>query len=217
MNRPFSPMNLSRYLLLASALAMLTDPSWAQDQGSANAASSQSAKGSTQSMGTESGSSKHNDQGSQASNAGAYQQAVSDAKALAKANNLAAAERSLTKFNIFKANTADWHMETMQRLVHAANVLAQEGDPDTATALARQSLLHLDQAKGLTRDVRTQARAHALAGLIQQYFIGDPTAAIASYQAALQLAPDDAPTQEALDQLQKADANLRAKIHPGKL
>lgn len=143
-----------------------------------------------------------------------------DAKALAKGNNLSAAEQKLTTMNVAKANTADWHMETNHRLMQLADSLTREGQRTTTKALVTQSLQHLDEAEKLAKtakEVRGQAQAKAAAGRIHERYRGDPVTAIAAYQAALQLTPDDKPMQEALDRLQRSYANAQAKVkQPGK-
>ncbi len=141
---------------------------------------------------------------------------VASAKTQAKGKNIAAAELTLTQHNVSPPNTAAWKLETTQRLLHLAGDVARDGDPVAAGALAAQSLQYLNQVAGLTTDTRAQASAKASAGFIHERFTGDPQAAIASYQAALKLAPDDKATQEALVRLEKADAILRSRIRPAK-
>jgi hypothetical protein len=146
-------------------------------------------------------------------------QTLADAKGLAKKGDLAGVEQKLVALNLSKPGTSDWHMETTQRLMQTAGDLVREGSPKQVNAIVSQSLQHLDQAANLAKaakDVRGQANAKVMTGFIQERFSGDAASAIASYQAALQLVPDDKATLEALDRLQKADANLRAKIHPVK-
>jgi hypothetical protein len=142
---------------------------------------------------------------------------MADAKSQAKKLDVNSAEQTLTKNNVFKANTPEWHQETTRKLLHLAHDLAREGNSTAAvTTLANQSLQHLSQMEALAKDNPTKARAKAASAYIYERFSGDPTSAIAAYKAALLLAPDDAATKEALDRLEKADANLRAKIHAPK-
>ena len=51
-----------------------------------------------------------------------------------------------------------------------------------------------------------------MAGFIQQRYVGDPAAALASYRAALALSPNDKSIKENLDRLEKSDAILRARL-----
>lgn len=147
-----------------------------------------------------------------------FRKDFSDAKGLAKSNNIAAAEVALTKSNIFQKDTPDWHFETTQKLLQTAHDLSKEGTGNAASvqALATQSLQHLSDAAAATKDSAAKARAKAQSAFIYDRYMGDPTTAIATYKAALQLAPADQTVKEALDRLEKADANLRAKIRPAR-
>lgn len=139
---------------------------------------------------------------------------ASDAKDLAKSNNIAAAELVLTKTNAFQKDTPEWHFETTQKLLQTANDLSKEGKGTAVRALATQSLQRLNDAATATKDNAVKAKAKADAAFIHDRYMGDPTTAIATYKAALQLAPTDKNVKEALERLEKADANLRAKIRP---
>lgn len=143
-----------------------------------------------------------------------FRKDLGDAKMLAKGNNIAAAEQALTRSNGFQKDTPEWHFETTQKLMQAAHDLSKEGkNSEAATrALAVQSLQHLTDVAAIAKDNATKSKAKSGSAFIQDRYLGDPTAAIASYQAALQLTPNDPAVKEALDRLQKADANLRAKI-----
>lgn len=147
--------------------------------------------------------------GAQASRA-----AIDSAKTLAKSNDLGAAEQALTKVSAFQANTPDWHVETTQKLVAVAHELSRDGatSPATITALANKSLQHLSQVETGSTDSRVKANAKAMAGFIQQRYVGDPAAALASYRAALALSPNDKSIKENLDRLEKSDAILRARL-----
>lgn len=140
--------------------------------------------------------------------------AIDSAKALAKGNDIVAAEQALTKVSSFQANTPDWHVETTQKLVAVAHELSREGatSPATITALANKSLQHLSQVETTATDARVKANAKAMAGFIQQRYVGDPAAAITSYRAALALSPNDKSIKENLERLEKSDAILRARL-----
>jgi len=140
---------------------------------------------------------------------------MDDAKTLAQGNNLAAAEQTLTALNRTKPNTAAWHMETAQRLMQTAEQLAREAHPANVAALVASALSHLDQADALTKDARVRAAAKTLAGFIHERYRADPAAALASYQAAVQLAPDSKNAAEAADRMQKTVAKTNAAPVPG--
>jgi hypothetical protein len=138
--------------------------------------------------------------------------AIDDAKTLVKAGNVAAAEQALTKRNLAKPNTAEWDMETTQKLVQTAQELAHDGNSSSVPALATLSLQHLSEVGTRSKNAQMQSRAKSQAAYIYARFVGDTPSAIASYQAAVQLDPTDVASQQALDRLQSAEANLRAKI-----
>lgn len=141
-----------------------------------------------------------------------YRVGASNALALAKTNNLAAAEVALVALNKAKPNTAAWHMETAQRLMQLAEQLARAGQPGNIAALANSALQHLAQAQPLAPDAHTKAAAKSLEGSIHERYLANPAAALASYQGAAQLSPTTAAkAKEAADRLQKTDDNLRAK------
>jgi hypothetical protein len=141
-----------------------------------------------------------------------YRAGVGSALAHAKSGNLVAAEAALTALNKAKPNTAAWHIETSQRLTQTAEQLARSGKPTNVSALANSALKHLVDAEALTTDVRKKATMKSLAGFIHERYLGNPTAAQASYRAAAQLSPATAGrAQEAADRLQRIDENLRVK------
>lgn len=145
-----------------------------------------------------------------------FRAAKAAARLLAKSNRIKDAEDELVRSNKFQPNTPEWHLETSQKLVDTARELAREGATDPVSALANQSLMHLDRVAALMADARTKGQAKAAAALIHERLLGDTPAAIASYQAALALDPNDAGSREALEHLKAADANLRAKIRQAK-
>lgn len=140
------------------------------------------------------------------------EQAISDAKAYAKASNMIAAEQAITNLNRSKANTAAWHLETASRLIEAARQLAHEGNPTAVSGLANLSLQHLDQVVSSTKDNKVKAQAKAQSAFIHLRYSGDAASAMADYQAALQFDPKDRASQAALARLQAADATLRARV-----
>jgi hypothetical protein len=197
-------------LMLAATLALLLFTQRSNGQVGAGAAPSLSAK---------SGVPPSNSSAQSANSGGPapnFRSALDDAKRAAKGHDIAKAEQSLTAFSKFKSNTPHWDIETCQALVQVANELSREGSSGSVPAVAAQALQHLNRVDNPATDAKTRARAKAIAGYIQERYTGDPAGAIASYQASLQLDPNDAASKEALERLQRADANLRAKIHPPK-
>lgn len=201
-----------RRLRLAGILALVPLSAWAQANqspgNSGNAARSDLAANAAQP------GNGANDKKSPNAREQELRKDLDDAKGLAKGNNIAAAELALTKSNSFQKNTADWHFETTQKLLQAANDLSKEGKGSVAAVrgLAVQALQRLNDAAAATKDNGLKAKAKSDSAFIHDRYMGDPTAAIASYKAALQLAPADKNIKEALERLEKADANLRAKI-----
>jgi len=142
-----------------------------------------------------------------------------EAKVLAKAKNPRAAEEKLAELNASPPASARWHIETSQRLMRLADDLARDGARDAVPALVAQALQRLNDAEAAARganDVKAQANARATAGHLHERYRGDTAAALASYQAALQLDPTDKGTREALERLQQSDAVLKARFEKGK-
>ena len=124
------------------------------------------------------------------------------------------AVRKLATQNISKTDTADWHLETTQRLIEMAGRFSLEGNIRDSKAVVTESLRQLDQAATRAKndkDLAAEARAHSAAGAIQDRYRGDPVSAIGSYQAALRANPADKGAKEALERLQKSYANVLAR------
>lgn len=138
--------------------------------------------------------------------------AVDQAKLLAASNNAADAEELLSKLNEALPDTAEWKMETAQRLMQTAEQLARDGQPDKVGALAARALQQLTGAEAIALDPEIRASAKALAGFIYERYLANPTAAAASYQAAVNLAPDKATqAKEAVERLKKLSDNAKEK------
>jgi hypothetical protein len=149
-----------------------------------------------------------------ASQPASFQQALDTAKQLAKAGNLTSAEQTLTAQSLFPANTAEWHLETSQKLMQMTVSLARDGKNDQAVnAAANLALQHSIEAVSATSDKPTQARAKASAAFIYLHYLGDPVSALSSLRAAALLNPNDPAIQQALTRLENADAKLRSRIH----
>jgi hypothetical protein len=146
-------------------------------------------------------------------------QALEGAKAKIKNNDLSGAESILTATNPFAPNTANWHLDTSHSLMDLADQMSREANKKNVSAVVTQVLQHLDTCGTLARqsgDAQSQAQAKAAAGFIYERYRGDTASAIASYQAALQLQPNDKALQETLERLQKTDANLKARLQSRK-
>jgi hypothetical protein len=154
---------------------------------------------------------KKADPGQQAAAQVAFQNGMTEAKALAKLKNLNALEAKLATLNHAKPNTAAWHIELAQRLVQVADSLAREGSTEQVASVATSALQHLTQADGLTSIASVRGSAKSLSGFIQERYLGDTAQALMSYNAAVQLAPDSKRAAEAAGRLQRNADNLRAK------
>lgn len=138
--------------------------------------------------------------------------AFDEAKSLVQHGNLAAVEERLAEQNNLPANSVESHREIANQLAALAGAMARENNPEAVSALASRALQHLTDAHGLATDVYSKSRIKAHAGWIQENLIGDVPAAIASYQAAVDLSPNNKAAKEALARLTAMDASLRAKI-----
>jgi hypothetical protein len=141
----------------------------------------------------------------------AYHAAVENAKTQAKGQDLAGAEETLGALNQAKANTAAWHLETAQRLVQLAEQLARDAAPQNVAALVRSALQHLKKAEQKATNPTERLNAKLLAGFIHERFLGDSSAAVAEYEAAVALAPESTQAKEAATRAKKTDENFRNK------
>lgn len=132
----------------------------------------------------------------------AERNALSDARTLAKANNTAAAEQALVALNRGKAGTSGYHRESASRLLQLAGDLSREAALTPSRTFIARAQEHLAEAIRLARKPEELAFAHMTLGSLHERYRGDLTAAIASYQAALQAMPKSAAAQEAVQRLQ---------------
>lgn len=158
---------------------------------------------------------KKTDPAQAAAAAAAVSNGMTEAKALAKTKNLTSVEAKLAAISHAKPNTAAWHIELSHRLIQVADQLARDGDTSSVVALANSAIQHLTQADTLTSDVRTRSAAKAQIGFIQERFLGNSAGAIASYQAAAQLAPKSTAAKEAADRLKRKDDMLKGRVSSG--
>lgn len=154
------------------------------------------------------------DQSKAAAREAALPNQMADAKGQAKKGNTEGAVRTLAALNLSQANSAEWHLETTQNLIRFAGELSREGSVRDSKTMVAESLRQLNEATRLAqvaKDRSAEARAHAAAAAIHQRYRGDPVAAMASLEAAVQANPDDTAAKEALERLQRSYANLVAR------
>jgi hypothetical protein len=137
--------------------------------------------------------------------------AVQSARAAAQRNDPAAAEQLLTAANRAHPDTSWWHFETAQRLIQLAHDVPREGPRGNAIpALVTSALQHLAMAENATSDARHKSSIQSFAGLIYERFRGDHASALASYQAAVNLAADNPLAAKHAERLQRLAANQAA-------
>ncbi len=144
-----------------------------------------------------------------------YRVAIANARTLAVTNNVEAAEQEIVAASQRPPNSAGWHMETAQRLLQVAEAVARAAKPAGTPALASRAVFHLTQAEQLSRDPRAKAAARSLIGFVQERYLADRAAALASHRAASQLAPKSARARETVERLERTDETLRARVPGG--
>ncbi|HVX57457.1 MAG TPA: hypothetical protein VHA37_07030 [Candidatus Saccharimonadales bacterium] len=142
----------------------------------------------------------------------AHVQAMEDARSLARTGNVTGVEQAIGRSITAPSGSAEWHTETARGLAEVARLMARENRPAAVGPLITRAIDHLHQTLAAASDVRTLSRAHANIGYLDEQFVGDVPAAIASYQAAILADPKNKQAREALARLQMMDANLRVKL-----
>jgi len=138
-------------------------------------------------------------------------QAFSDAKALAKAGSVAAAEQRLLQVNLHATGTAAWERESGGRLLQLVAQLRASAQFAPAGTLAASALLHVQNAASMASTPRERAAAKAAAGMVYERFLGDAAQALANYQAALDLVPTSTNYKLARDRMARI-TSLTAKV-----
>jgi hypothetical protein len=82
--------------------------------------------------------------------------------------------------------------------------------------VAALALQRFEQAATAAKDNRAKAVFKAAAGHVNERFLGDTEAAIASYRAAAQANPDDKGVRERLTRLENSYAVFRARVPANK-
>lgn len=134
------------------------------------------------------------------------------AKALVLAGNPVAAEKLLTDQNRFRANTREGSLESARKVIGLADELARDGKATATAPLVSSALQHLQQALDRASTNRSRSKVRMTTGFVHERFRGDPAAALAQYQSALQLDPNNASAREAVERLKDADEKLKARI-----
>lgn len=134
------------------------------------------------------------------------------AKALALAGNPVAAEKLLTDQNRFRAHTREGSLESARKVIGLAEELARDGKAAATRPLVTSALQHLQQALDRASTNRSRSKVRVTTGFVHERFRGDPEAALAQYQSALQLDPNNASAREAVERLKDADEKLKARI-----
>jgi hypothetical protein len=140
-----------------------------------------------------------------------FRTAVANAKELGKHGNTDAVEQLLTPLNHAPANSAQWHIETAQRLIGTAEDLTRDALPGAAAALAQAAMRHLSTAESLAPSPSVLAAAKTLEGFIQERYLGDLSSALSSFKAAAQSSPDDKRAAEAAERTQRTTDTLHGK------
>lgn len=127
-----------------------------------------------------------------------------EATSLAVGGNLAGAEAALSEIVVSRPGTTRWRLETAQQLAAVAGASAELGRTIEPKTLAKRALDHLEHVQRDTSEPRLQAAAFALAGNIQERYLGDLAAAQASYRLAIERNPGDRQSAEKLRRLEAA-------------
>jgi len=129
--------------------------------------------------------------------------AAENARLAAKRGDAVAAEQFLISTNRAQPNSSWWHIETSQRLIQLAYDVPREGRSTAILSLVTSALQHLSTADSMTTDRRHKASIKALIGRIQERYLGDHAAALATFQAASELAPENPQVRQEQGRLQR--------------
>jgi len=146
-------------------------------------------------------------------------QVIEEANVQIKAGNASGASARLSLVNVTKPDSTEWHLETTGRLMELAARLSRTGKTADTKTVVTESLKQLDSAERVAKsagDTVGQARAKSAAARIHERYRGDSVAALASYQSALELNPQDQGTKEAYERLKRSYENAQARAQPAK-
>lgn len=142
----------------------------------------------------------------------ASQQASLTARAQFAAGNIPQAESTLLALNQAKAGTAEWHLESAQRLAGIAFSFRQTGAVPLSISVAQRALDQLSSAEAKALPDRILgAQVKYLIGKINERLVGTTTVARANYRAAVDLDPQLKKAAESLAKLDRAAEAVAAR------
>lgn len=139
--------------------------------------------------------------------------AISQALALFSSGKTANAERALENASRRKKGSAAWHLDVAAGFVKVALLFAEQGNVPNADAAAQLALVRLQQVANSAAPGEDDLAANALslAGMVQERFLGNWTAAKESYGLAEQKWPQGAWAKQAAKRLDEQDQELARK------
>jgi hypothetical protein len=143
--------------------------------------------------------------------AAGQQLAFTEAAALYRARNPAAAEERLFRANHRPPGTVGWQIESASKLTQMALVLRQEYDFPGSTALAMRALAVLDAAAQPAQraDARQQAVVHEMSAFLLEELLRDSESARVAYQKARQANPASKRATQGLARLDEEQAKIQ--------
>lgn len=131
-------------------------------------------------------------------------QAHAAAAALFASGGDEAAEKALTDANRNPKNSAEWHLETANALLHAALEQHRAARPHKTGSIARRAVQHADLAVQKAASPAIAAAAQETAAFITERLLGDYAGAKARYQDAARRHPQGPAAKEA-ERIQKTE------------
>lgn len=131
---------------------------------------------------------------------------MAQASSAARAGNSFQAEQTLLHLIRARPGTAGWEFECAQRLVHLANDLTHNAEVDAAKPLVVSGMAHLRAAINLSDKRTLKANAYALLAGLEERYVGDVRAAIASMRLATSLDPSFLHAKNELERLERVQA-----------
>ena len=136
----------------------------------------------------------------------------SQAKGLAVAGNVNAAEAVLVAQVRTPARTLAWYVECSRYLTRLTISLGADRRIDAQRAVAMRALGYLAGAEGTTTHAATLSNLRTTEGMLQERFLEDPAAANASYQRALSASASNNVAASALARLKAIDEDKSARL-----
>ena len=138
-----------------------------------------------------------------------FRQRVAEAVVSARVLDIAAAEATLTRLNTVVSDSAQARIELASRLIHLAEKLALEGRADAVSALSSRALVHLAAVDASSANAKLRSSGRVIAGAIYEKYRGDISAALSSYEGALELNPESRQASENVRRLRATLARLQ--------